>query len=490
MRQHEARRSGSAPGLRASGVVALGAAVATGFAAALPLVWLFGFTVDDALVSGRVAWNIAHGLGHRFNRGGPVVDAVTPLGWAYVLAPFARSGPLAALYFAKYFGAALSVATMAWLGARTARESGGAVRLVVLVPLALGAPLAAWCGAGMETGVVVALATVAVGPSRFSLLVAGLAAAWRPELAPWSAALGVGRVVARSAREGTSLDAWRAGGAVATSLSPALAVAAVRLLAFGRPVPLAFFAKPSDLAHGAFYVLACLIWTGAPALVIAPWAVRRLDGDSRAILVAGAVHCGSLLVCGGDWMAFFRLFVPVLPGLFLVGARLVAVAPRWASTLRVLVAASVSALLLFTKGRAARGVLAERLALVARAEPLLRGAERVAALDVGWVGAATAADIVDLAGITDDGVAMLHGGHTSKRIPATFLKERHVDAAVLLANGLVSSGQPPAHVAWARAVEARVAREAAALGFTVKATLELPSEGQRYFVLTLQDGSE
>jgi hypothetical protein len=251
-------------------------------------------------------------------------------------------------------------------------------------------------------------------------------------------------------------------------------------------VPLAFYAKPSDFAHGAFYAAACLLWTGAPVLVVGPWVLRRLDAHGRAVLLATAVHSGALVLCGGDWMAFFRLFVPVLPGLYLVGARLAAVARPWASAARVVAASAVSATLLFTKGTAARSVLAERLDLIARARPVLRGAHQVAALDVGWVGVASDADIVDLAGITDESIAMLRGGHTSKRIPEGLLRHRHVDHVVLLAAGPVLDGAL-ADAPWARAVEARTAHEAAELGFVVRASLELSSTGQRYVVLTSKD---
>ncbi len=470
---------------------ALIGAAASAFAASVPLAWLWGFTVDDALISARVASRIAQGLGHRYDRGGPVVDAVTPLGFAYLLAPFARRGALAAFYFAKWFGASLSVATAAWLGARTAKEAGGASRLSILVPVALCAPLAAWCGAGMETGIVVALSTLSLGASRIAPLAAGLAAAWRPELVPWSIALTVGRVLAASNEPGADgprgrVDVRALTLAVTLGTLPAAVVAAVRVAAFGRPVPLAFFAKPSDFAHGVFYAVASVLWTGAPMLVAAPWAIRRLDGQSRAILAAAAVHLGALVLAGGDWMAFFRLFVPVLPGLFLVGARLIAVARPWASATRVLAASAVSATLLFTKGESARRVLGDRLALIRTATPALRAARQVAALDIGWVGVATDADIVDLAGITDPSIAMLRGGHTSKRVPEGLLRHRHVDHLVLLADGPVDGGAL-ADAPWARAVEARVAREAAELGFVLRATLEFSGEGLRYVVLTSKD---
>src|SRR5688572_9822626 len=67
----------------------------TGVALALmPALALFGFTVDDALITARYAHHLAIGAGYRFNALGPVTDGVTPLGWALALAPFAHAGPL------------------------------------------------------------------------------------------------------------------------------------------------------------------------------------------------------------------------------------------------------------------------------------------------------------------------------------------------------------------------------------------------------------
>src|SRR5579871_4695911 len=86
------------------------AAFLVGVAAALvPTLAYRGFTVDDALIPARYAHNIALGHGYVFNVGGPTTDGVTPLGFPYLLAPFAKAGPLAALAFARAFGA------LAWL---------------------------------------------------------------------------------------------------------------------------------------------------------------------------------------------------------------------------------------------------------------------------------------------------------------------------------------------------------------------------------------
>jgi hypothetical protein len=102
---------------------------------------------------------------------------------------------------------------------------------------------------------------------------------------------------------------------------------------------------------------------------------------------------------------------------------------------------------------------------VVDARPHLDGVTRVAALDVGWVSAATEADIVDLAGLTDPEIASLPGGHTSKHVDARFLLDRAPDALLLYApaglppgglaawQDIVSSRVPP------RAVEARLASD-------------------------------
>ncbi len=449
-------------------------------AALVPIVWEWGFSVDDALITGRVAANLAHGFGHRFNTHGPVVDAVTPLGFEYLLAPFAKQGPLAAMYFAKWSGAASGLFAGALLGREIGRSDGGARRYVpflALLPLALSAPFGAWCDAGMETGLVVLLATAAITVrSPASLLFAGIAAALRPELCPWVATLLAGHLATtRPSRRRVSLS-------TAFAVGPPLVVALARLAWFGHAVPLSFFAKPSDAEHGLRYVLGALIWTGAPALVVAPWTFRRLDPRSRVVLVAAMVHVASLVVAGGDWMTLFRLFVPMLPGLLLVGARVLALSSLWASLVRWGVAVGTSAVLFADTGAVARRVLASRLALIDEARPVLAGYHRVAALDVGWVGAATDADVVDLAGVTDEVVARFPGGHTSKRLPERFLESRNVDALVLLGERTPTPDGALDATRFARAVEARAAREAMGSGFRFKASLNLAGTTQKYLV--------
>jgi hypothetical protein len=216
-------------------------------------------------------------------------------------------------------------------------------------------------------------------------------------------------------------------------------------------------------------------------LVAAPRALRRLDGDSRAILAALFFHCLAIVLVGGDWMALCRLFVPVLPAFFLIAARLATKTPAWSTLARSGAAAAVSVVLLVNQGPAARGVLEQRLSLITGARPALSGAGRVATVDAGWVGAATNADVVDLAGVTDELVARLPGGHTSKRLPPSFVENRRVDALVLLTSGAGAADFPGA--SWDRTVEYRAARQAEELGFVVAAKLELSRTPKSYIVL-------
>ena len=94
-----------------------GAALALG-----PASYLWGFSVDDALITARYAANIADGLGYRFNAGGPVTDGVTPLGFPYLLSPFAGGGTLDALRAAKGIGVVAWVVAAGVLGAAIDRS--------------------------------------------------------------------------------------------------------------------------------------------------------------------------------------------------------------------------------------------------------------------------------------------------------------------------------------------------------------------------------
>lgn len=435
----------------------------------LVMAWLWGFTVDDALITCRVASHLARGLGYRFNSAGPVVDAVTPLGFAYLLAPFARGGPLAALQAAKLLGAVCVATSVFFLGRRICLRASAAYGGALLGCLALTAPISAWAVAGMETGLVTALGVCALGQGTLADLAAALAAALRPELAPWCAGLRLGL------RLQSGLPLPRAIKAPALVVAAVVLVGAARTVFFGRAAPLAVFAKPSDLSHGARYALYAFVQSGLPLLCLAPFSLWRGAPVARAVTLAAILHFAAMALAGGDWMSLYRLASPVLPSFALAGAELWRVAPRWASWLRLACAASMSLYLAWMLGPTARGVGRDRARLIEAARAPLAGAKVVAALDVGWVGAVADFTVVDLAGVTDEAVAMLPGGHTSKRIDDALLRLRNVDALVLLAY--------PPDDGFAREVERRVALTPTAQTFHVVARLPFAGGKQQYVVL-------
>ncbi len=244
-------------------------------------------------------------------------------------------------------------------------------------------------------------------------------------------------------------------------------------------------AKPSDLEHGLAYAGAACVVTLVPLLVLAPLALRR-DARASVIVLAAVTHVGAIVVVGGDWMPYARLMVPVVPSLA-YAAVLASARAHWGANLgRSVVAVGLGVTLIARGGASGRHVGADRAALVVAARPLLADARRVAALDVGWVGAATEGDIVDLAGLTDLTIAALPGGHTSKRVDAMFLLSRQPDAILLYAPAGMPDGRLDAwqEAPYPRVVEARLARdEIIARHFAPAAWLPLGTGAAGYVVL-------
>ncbi|HEY8039184.1 MAG TPA: hypothetical protein VIF15_05290 [Polyangiaceae bacterium] len=449
----------------------------------IPALWMWGFTVDDALIPVRYARHLVLGLGWRFDAHGPSTDGVTPLPWPLVLAPLARGDALVVLGRAKALG------LVVWVGACVAlgREVGGVTkapawaRASALTALALSVPVAAYAVSGMETALATALATFAALALRRPLAaagLAGLAATLRPEMAPWACVLAAGAAIAGREKIG------RVVAAAGVALAPFVACAVVRAVVWGRPAPLALMAKPSDLDQGIAYAGAACVVTLVPLLVLAPLALRRAPA-ALVVVLAAAVHVGAVVAVGGDWMPYARLMVPVVPSLVWAAALASAHAHPAATAARSLAALALGVYLVVRGGTDGRGVGADRAALVAEARPLLADTTRVAALDIGWVGAATDADIVDLAGLTDPEIAALPGGHTSKRVDAMFLLGRHPDALLLyLPGGLPGGLETWPDATYGHVVEARLAAdEVVARHFFAAAWLPLGARGAGYVLL-------
>jgi hypothetical protein len=391
------------------------------------------------------------------------------------------------LHRAQALGLIVWVATGALLGWSVARVDRVPAwgKLAAFATLGLSVPVAAYAVSGMETPLATSLATGAViayrRPTVVALL-AGLAASFRPEMAPWAFVIAVAVPIATKA---TPTRAVLSG---AFALVPFSLCALVRAVAWGHPAPLALLAKPGQLGQGVDYaVVACLV-SLLPLLALAPVALARTP-VALAIVAAAIAHVGAVVWVGGDWMPFARLMVPVVPSLLLAAVMASRRAHRSATALRAVAAIGVG-IALFRSGRRVvddgRRTMAERTALIESSRAVLAGASCVVGLDIGWLGAATEADIVDLAGLTDPEIAALPGGHTSKRVDAALLLARHPDALVLFApKGLPPGGLSAFDVGYySRAVEARLARDAAiAAHFEPAAWLPLGQSGAGYVVL-------
>jgi hypothetical protein len=382
-----------------------------------PSIAMWGFTVDDALIPIRFARHLVTGAGYRWNVGGPVTDGVTPLPWPFLIALLGDRDPLGALTFVKAFGVALWTITAALLG-RALRASGWTA--AALCVLALAFPLGAWAASGMETPIAMALATFAAilfdERPRGAAACAGIAAIFRPELVVWAAVLGAG-------------SARRSRLAIPLSIGPFLVVAAVRAIVFGRPAPLATLAKPSDATHGLAYVIGAGVIVLTPILAFAPIAIVRASPRAKTLALAALAHALAIVAVGGDWMPYGRLWAPIAPSLLFV---FVETASRVAMA-RAVLALGAGIAFAATRAEQGRHVLEDRNDLVVASRPHLRDAHTIAALDIGWVSAATDARIVDLAGLTDPSIAVLSGGHTSKAVDLSMLLERDVDALLVYA---------------------------------------------------------
>lgn len=455
---------------------------------------MWGFTVDDALISLRYASHLASGVGYRFNAHGPSTDGVTPLPWAFLLVPLASADLLATLGRAKALGLVLGALAFAGTGYAVGRVRAPAwARAATLAVLALSVPAAAYAVSGMETPVATLLATGAAlrfDRPRTCALLAGLAASIRPEMLPWALAVAAGSCVV--ARPPADRRFVVVAFAVTFAIAPFVVCAVIRSAVWGHAAPLAVWAKPSDLTHGWIYAGAGCVVTLVPLLVVAPLALRR-SARGAALAVAGVVHVVALVAAGGDWMPYARLFVPILPSLGLAAALAAEHAAAWATASRCVLALALGAVLVARGGTSGRSVGADRAALIRDARPVLGPLVRVAGLDVGWIGAATDADLLDLAGVTDPVIATLPGGHTSKRVPPTLILAHDPDALLLYAPYGLPGGAVEAYrdATYSRAIEARLAADdAIAEHFVPSAFLPLGASGAGYVVLLRRYGAK
>jgi arabinofuranosyltransferase len=349
---------------------AVGAAVvlaASGLLIALALG--FDFFCDDAFIVLRYAENFARHGAPVYNLG-ERVEGYTSFTWLLL----ATAGSLAGLplpSFMQWVGAASGVAMLAatwavWRRLHADRPWFGAV---VLVALALSAPVAAWTMSGLETPLFTALVTAAFAlaidltrePSArraASLgLLLGVATLTRPEGALVAGVVGL--VIACLHGRGRAQRRALAGVALCFILVVG-AHLVWRVGYYGYPLPNTFYVKASGdtgllRLRGLRYVLlagrelgALLVVAISLGLLGAGRAAADRSSDGRRLLCwIGRLLIPSyvlyVIAVGGDFLDLYRFFVPILPlGLLLAGC---ALAERAGSVARpVAIAAAIASL--------------------------------------------------------------------------------------------------------------------------------------------------
>jgi arabinofuranosyltransferase len=314
---------------------------------------LLACVAEDAFIAFRFAKNLAIGRGLVWNAGEAPVEGYTDFLWVLLSAATIRLG-LNVVLFAQVAGVAAAYGTL-WLIWRAGRRHLRLEPVVAILPvllLAVAGPFATWAASGMEMSFFTWLALLS------AYLVAEVWQNDRSRAAAWSAITLVAATLTRP--EGAMLAALLLGGstlaalAVRRRLSEFTAATALylglfglyfawRYSRYGYLLPNTFYAKTGGgldqvlrggLLTFLFYMQ--FVLPLAPIALVAIWehglpSPRVLAGGLASLLQRHAlVVCAATvtvvytlynIAVGGDYMAMHRFFVPVLPFIYLLTAR-------------------------------------------------------------------------------------------------------------------------------------------------------------------------
>ncbi|MDH3284604.1 MAG: hypothetical protein OEQ13_07680, partial [Acidobacteriota bacterium] len=318
-----------------------------------------GVVAEDAYISFRFAKNLAAGNGLVWNVGEPPIEGYTNFLWVLMAAAGMALG-LDVERLAPAMGVAASLAALAYAYFFVRKLLGGG-RISSLVPcalLAVAGPFATWAGSGMETNLfaLLLLATCYHGAAHWqsgsklhlivSFLLCFLATLTRPEgLGVFVVVLGVHSTVAILRKDRGALLRLLRVSLVAYGTC-FLAYLLWRLSFFDQLLPNTFYAKTggsiAQSYRGAMYVLYFSFHFLLPLLPLGLLAASEASDPrrvrSRDLMEsiarqpgrwAGNLLCLSVFVSytlyialvGGDYMAMYRFFVPVLPLAYILFAR-------------------------------------------------------------------------------------------------------------------------------------------------------------------------
>ncbi len=294
--------------------------------------------LDDAMVSMRYAWNLAHGQGLVWNPG-ERVEGITNLLMTLVMTPFVRVLSKEAAVLAVQVCGVLFVLLTAFFSwrvcLRVAAENGVDSRWLSVLVFAIALtyyPLAFWALLGMETGLLAALVSAALfvavrkdGVPRPSLALAvllGLALLTRPDAVVFIAVIAVYRVAGlwprlRNSVRGGALRSLAAEGAVIAAF--ALGVSVFRLVYYGRLTPntallkLSGFALRDRLPNGLGFVGPFLDSTAF--LLLLALLIAALDLSRLKLAITGLVLTATVyqVWVGGDLGRVWRMMTPAMP---------------------------------------------------------------------------------------------------------------------------------------------------------------------------------
>jgi hypothetical protein len=292
---------------------------------------------DDAMVSLRYAWNLAHGDGLVWNPGERVEGNTSFL--------FTLFMTLGALFFSKS-GAALFVQVLAvplvigvaLLAHKVSRSLGAPpwLALISLTGVLAYYPLSYWSLMGMETGLLTALSLAAAllamnagakpqGSKTLGLLL-GLMFATRPDAAVPAAVILAFRAgcILREQRRLGALRPWLVEPLVFVGILFGLTL--FRLLYYGEPVPNTYLLKLSNwpihwrLRNGWRFVLP--FFESSRYLLLSAFLSLLLKRDGRRLfLVCFALSViGCQIWVGGDAWTYWRMLVPAVVVLIVLTA--------------------------------------------------------------------------------------------------------------------------------------------------------------------------
>jgi hypothetical protein len=301
---------------------------------------------DDAMVSLRYAWNLAHGQGLVWNVGERVEGFTNFLTVIYMSLGALFLGKSQAVLFVQISGVLLVLAT-ALLAFRVARllDTSGYLGFVTATAVLAYYPLSYWSLMGMETGLLTLLSLAALrlamrlesierGSAWLGLLL-GLMFVTRPDAAvPAALILGfrLAWILIHHRRLG-ALKPWLVEPATFAAVLGGLTL--FRLLYYGTPVPNTYLLKiggwplASRLQNGWHFVKPFFV-SSRYLVVLAVCSLATRPDRSRLLLLSfAACVVGCQIWAGGDAWFYWRILTPAVVVMIVLavdgGARIV----RW-----------------------------------------------------------------------------------------------------------------------------------------------------------------